>query len=91
MRYSSGSHPLVAEKFDPLPIVPNREELMRYLGYKGPSLGQRTLPGTLEQLLRDSLVYLQPKGSYSIYRIEQWVLASWQSGACQLKVKSPRS
>jgi hypothetical protein len=64
------SSPLIVAKLESLAIEPNREELLRYLGYGKSLLASRTLPPAIECTLRDGQAYLQPRGTYAIYRVE---------------------
>ena len=67
----NGPAPVLTEALDPLAIELDREELLRHLGYRGPSAVGRHPPEAVERELVRGRPLLQPKGVYAVHPVEQ--------------------
>lgn len=63
---------LMTEILEPLAFVPDRDALLRCLGYRGPAAAARSLPEAVASEVARGQQYLQPKGIYSTYRMDQF-------------------
>ncbi len=61
------SLPQLNEVLDPLDIEQNHDELLRYLGYRGPKSKDHVLSDELEVEIQRGQSLLRPKGIYSVY------------------------